>query len=282
MTDRYAVIGNPVAHSKSPEIHAAFAREFGLDIHYERVLSPLDKFASTVIAWRDGNSAAGANVTLPFKMEAFALATEHTARARRGGAVNTLKFDGARIIGDNTDGAGLCRDIVDNLGFEFSGKRVLLLGAGGAARGVAGALADAAPALLAISNRTQGKAEELAAKLAADVAACDIKVIAAEKLTTNRFDLIINATATSLNDDLPLVPAACFVEGGLAYDMMYGMVDTPFLKLAASRGARTADGLGMLVEQAAESFMLWRGLRPSTAPVMASLREAQHAARAVR
>ncbi len=274
MTDRYAVIGNPVAHSKSPEIHAAFARETGQDMRYERVQAPPDKFSQTVLAWRD-SPAAGANVTLPFKVEAFALATVRTARAIRGGAVNTLKFEGNEIIGDNTDGVGLCRDIADNHGFAMAGKRVLLLGAGGAARGVAGALVDAAPAVLAISNRTLGKAEALVASLATERDRCEISVVNMDTLLASRFDLIINATSTSIGEALPPVPPACFVEGGLAYDMMYGMGETPFLKLGASRGARTADGLGMLVEQAAESFMLWRGLRPSTAPVLAALRQGQ-------
>ncbi|HEX9392956.1 MAG TPA: shikimate dehydrogenase [Usitatibacteraceae bacterium] len=280
MTDRYAVIGHPVAHSKSPEIHAAFAHETRQDLSYERVLAPLDKFRQTVSAWRD-SAAAGANITLPFKLEAFEFATVRTARASRGGAVNTLKFEGAEIIGDNTDGVGLCRDIVDNLGFAIVGKRVLLVGAGGAAHGVAGALLDAGPALLAITNRTLGKAEAIVEqlKLTGGGPDCEFRALELAALPAARFDLIINATSASLNANLPLVPVSCFAEGSLAYDMMYGMTATPFLKLAANSGARTADGLGMLVEQAAESFALWRGLRPSTVPVLAMLRQAQAVAR---
>jgi shikimate dehydrogenase len=278
MTDRYAVIGHPVAHSKSPEIHAAFARETHQDLSYERVLAPLDKFRQTISAWRD-SGAAGANITLPFKLEAFEFATVRTARASRGGAVNTLKFEGAEIVGDNTDGVGLCRDIVDNLGFAIAGKRVLLVGAGGAAHGVAGALLDAGPALLAITNRTLGKAEAIVEQLTGDGASCEFRALELAALPAARFDLIINATSASLNANLPLVPVSCFAEYSLAYDMMYGMTETPFLKLAANSGARTADGLGMLVEQAAESFTLWRGLKPSTAPVLAMLRQAQAVAR---
>ena len=274
MTDRYAIIGNPVAHSKSPEIHAEFARETRQNLSYERVLAPLDNFRQAINAWRN-SGAAGANITLPFKLEAFEFATERTARARRGGAVNTLKFNSGKIIGDNTDGVGLCRDIVDNLGFPIAGKRVLLLGAGGAAHGVAGALLDAAPSLLAITNRTLHKAEAIVEHLAGNDTVRNFRVLPLAALPASRFDLIINATSASLSDSLPLVPTSSFAEGCLAYDMMYGMAQTPFLMLAANSGARTADGLGMLVEQAAESFMLWRGVRPSTAPVLAMLRQAQ-------
>lgn len=274
MTDRYAIIGHPVAHSKSPEIHAAFARETRQDLTYERLLAPLTEFLQTVMAWRT-SGAAGANITLPFKMQAFEFATDRTERARRGGAVNTLKFEGDRVIGDNTDGIGLCRDIIDNLGFAIEGKRVLLLGAGGAARGVVGALLDAAPQHLAISNRTLAKAEAIVKRFGIDGANPDFAVLPPSELPSARFDLIINATSASLGQDLPVVPTTCFAAGCLAYDMMYGMGQTPFLAVAANAAARTADGLGMLVEQAAESFMLWRGVRPSTAPVLAMLRQAQ-------
>ena len=272
MKDRYAIIGHPVAHSKSPEIHAAFARATGQDMSYERILAPLDAFGKTIVSWRD-SGAAGANVTLPFKLDAFEFATTRTARALRGGAVNTLKFEGEKIIGDNTDGVGLCRDIVDNLAFPINGKRVLLLGAGGAARGVAGALLDTAPGLLSISNRTLAKAEAIVLQLARGAATQKLNALSLAALPDAKFDLIINATSASLNDSLPLVPPNCFADGCLAYDMMYGLEQTPFLLMAASYGARTADGLGMLVEQAAESFFLWRGVRPHTAPVLAMLRQ---------
>ena len=271
MTDRYAIIGHPVAHSKSPEIHAAFARETGQDLSYERVLAPLDAFPKAIASWRD-SGAAGANVTVPFKLEAFAFATERTARALRGGAVNTLKFDGEKIIGDNSDGVGLCRDIVDNLAFPIIGKRVLLVGAGGAARGVAGALLDAAPRLLCITNRTLKKAELIVEELARGDAPHNLNALSLAALPDAQFDLIINATSASLNNSLPLVPPKCFADGCLAYDMMYGLAHTSFLLMAAGYGARAADGLGMLVEQAAESFFLWRGVRPKTAPVLAMLR----------
>ena len=282
MTYRYAIIGNPVSHSKSPDIHREFAREMGLSISYEHLLSPLDGFIQTVGAFRSAGllPAAGANITMPFKIDAYNYATELTARALRGGAVNTLKFDGANILGDNTDGVGLCADIERNLGFKITGARVLVMGAGGAVRGVLGNLWDASPALLAITNRTFIKAEAIAKQFndakSSGAGAGDnkekIRVMALKELPAQQFDLIINATSASLAESLPLVPVASFAPGALAYDMMYGKGQTPFLMLAASASARTADGLGMLVEQAAESFYVWHGLRPSTVPVLAMLR----------
>jgi len=294
MTYRYAIIGNPVAHSRSPDIHREFARETTQSISYERLLSPLDGFVKTVTAFRSAataeiSPAAGVNVTVPFKIDAFNYATELTPRALRGGAVNTLKFMGATVLGDNTDGVGLCADIERNLGFNIAGARVLVMGAGGAVRGVMGHLWDASPALLAITNRTLSKAESVAKQFNDAMDTTDIKdrsadhsseprrkekirVIGLKELPTQQFDLIINATSASLAESLPLVPVASFAPNALAYDMMYGKGQTPFLRLAASAGARTADGLGMLVEQAAESFYVWHGLRPSTTPVLAILR----------
>ncbi len=287
--DYYAVIGNPVAHSKSPEIHAAFAHQTGQAISYVRLLAPLDGFSQTVDTFRtehpeviDANGGAdsvgrcgGANITVPFKLDAFRYATELTPRARRAGAVNTLKFDGAIVLGDITDGVGLCSDLEKNLGFSLEGARILMLGAGGAARGVLGNLLDANPSLLAITNRTINKAEAVAAQFNDANNSTKICVLTLSDLPKHSFDLIINATSASLSDDLPLVPISCFAGSGtrpaLAYDMMYGR-ETPFLKLSASAGARSSDGLGMLVEQAAESFYLWRGIRPNTAPVLAFLR----------
>ena len=268
MTDRYAVIGNPVTHSRSPEIHAAFARECGQNIQYERLLASLTGFVDTVDAFRM-SGASGANVTLPFKTGAFNFATARTARAERGKSVNTLRFDRDQIVGDNTDGVGLCRDIVANLGQSLSGARILLIGAGGAARGVVGALLDCRPASLAITNRTHAKAQAIVDEIGAANLFC---AIPSEALLTRQFDILINATSASIAGALPPVPMSCFGKDALAYDMMYGKVPTPFLALAASAGARTADGLGMLVEQAAEAFYFWRGVRPSTGPVIEKMK----------
>jgi shikimate dehydrogenase len=270
MIDRYAVIGNPVAHSMSPEIHAAFARECGHVIQYERLLAPRDRFVETVEAFR-ASGASGANVTLPFKTEAFDFAGTRTARAERGKSANTLRFDSDQIVGDNTDGVGLCRDIVSNLGQPLLGARILLIGAGGAARGVAGALLDCQPESLAIVNRTHAKAEAIVAEIGAGDLFHAIRL---EALPTHQFDVLINATSASIAGELPPVPVSWMGKDALAYDMMYGKVPTPFLALAASVGARTADGLGMLVEQAAEAFYVWRGVRPSTGPVIEQMRRA--------
>ncbi len=270
MSDRYCVFGNPVGHSRSPAIHAAFAAACHQDLVYEAILAPLEGFAACVRAFV-ATGGRGANVTVPFKQEACRLATRLTQRARLAGAVNTLSFDGADWLGDNTDGAGLLRDLTHNLGCPIAGRRVLLLGAGGAARGVLGPLLDAAPSRLLIANRRLATANELAGRMAGagNVGACAYAQLAGEC-----FDLVINATSASLaGDSLPL-PDGLFAPGSLAYDMMYGQGQTPFLRLAGSRGAtRLADGLGMLVEQAAEAFHLWRGVRPETAPVLAMLRD---------
>lgn len=264
MTDRYAVFGHPIAHSKSPAIHAAFARQTGQDLRYEAILAPLDGFAASVDAFVAGGGR-GANVTVPFKEEAFRLAARLSARAERAGAVNTLSFVGGAILGDNTDGAGLVADLVRNLGCDLAGARILLLGAGGAARGVVGPLLDREPATLVIANRTAGRAKDLARLFDRNVVGCGFEAV------EGRFDLIVNATAASLAGELPPLPPDAFAPGALAYDMMYGC-DTPFLAFARERGAATADGLGMLVEQAAEAFFVWRGVRPDTAPVIAGLR----------
>jgi shikimate dehydrogenase len=274
MTDRYAVIGNPVSHSKSPQIHAAFARATGQDLSYEALLAPLDGFAATV---RDfmAQGGLGANVTLPFKQEAHALATRRSARAQAAGAVNILAFNGDDIFGDNTDGAGLVIDLQHNLGFALAGACILLLGAGGAARGALLPLLEARPALLTIANRTAAKAEALAREFAVRAGATPLEGCGFAALAGRRFDLVINATAASLADQAPLLPPGLYRPGSLAYDMMYGKGETPFLAQARAQGAaRTADGLGMLVEQAAESFLIWRGVRPPTAAVLAQLRAA--------
>lgn len=270
MTDRYAVVGNPVAHSKSPAIHAEFARQTRQDIAYTRLLAPLDGFARTAETFRAGGGK-GLNVTLPFKGDAFRFATERTARALSAEAVNTLSFDGERIRGDNTDGAGLVRDIVGNLAFDLAGKRVLLIGAGGAASGVIQALLDAGIAGLVLANRTAARARDLAQRFGGPVEPRGL-----DALDGMRFDVVVNATSASIAGETPpLAPGVC-APGSLAYDMMYGKGETPFLAAARAAGAaRCADGLGMLVEQAAESFAVWRGVRPETLPVLAMLRGAE-------
>ena len=270
MTDRYAVIGNPVAHSRSPDIHAAFARETAQDIEYLRVLAPLQSFAATVASFRDADGR-GANITVPFKKEAFHLADALSERARRARAVNTLQFNPGQIFGDNTDGIGLVRDITRNLGIAIAGRRVLLVGAGGAARGALGPLMDQNPAALIIANRTEARAGELAAQFAAPGVVATAPFAA---LPGRRFDIVINATAASLAGEAPPLPGGLFAAAALAYDMMYSEGDTPFLALARAQGAQVADGLGMLVEQAAESFFVWRGVRPATKPVIESMRRA--------
>lgn len=265
--DRYVVIGNPVMHSKSPEIHARFAAQTGQTLAYERLLVPLDGFADAI---QDliRHGVKGANVTVPFKLDAHATATTLTERAQAAGAVNTLKFDGAVIIGDNTDGVGLVTDIVRGAGVPMRGKRMLLLGAGGAARGVILPILAQQPSQLVIANRTVSKAADLARQFAAhgNIAASDFEVL------REPFDIVVNATSASLSSDLPPVSPAVFSANSLAYDMMYGSGPTVFMRFAAQHGAATRDGLGMLVEQAAESFLVWREVRPDTAPVLALLR----------
>ena len=279
MTDRYCVFGNPVAHSRSPAIHARFAAQCHQDLSYEAILVPLDGFAPTVADFA-ASGGKGANVTLPFKEEAFRLCTRRSARAERAGAVNTLAFTGTAILGDNTDGAGLVRDIEVNLAFPLAGRRVLLLGAGGAARGVIAPLLERQPAGLFIANRDGGKAEALAGQFS-DLAVADGNLLGGAvragnfaKTAGRTFDVVINATSASLSGATLPLPAGIFASGSLAYDMMYGKGETPFLALAREQGAaHLADGLGMLVEQAAESFLVWRGVRPDGAPVLAALRE---------
>ncbi len=264
MTDRYAVFGHPIAHSKSPQIHAAFARQTGEDVVYEARLAPLDGFAEGVAQFIAAGGR-GANVTVPFKEEAFKLANRLSSRAQRAGAVNTLSFDTDGIVGDNTDGAGLVADLTRNLNRSPAGKRILLLGAGGAARGVIEPLLDQQPAALVIANRTVSRAEELAGLFGHGITACSFDA------ADTPFDIVINATAASLAGELPPLSSRIFTNNTLAYDMMYGR-DTPFLDFSRMHGAATSDGLGMLVEQAAEAFFVWRGVRPDTAPVIAALR----------
>jgi shikimate dehydrogenase len=269
MTERYAVIGNPIAHSKSPRIHAAFAQATGRDITYEAILAPRDGFAGSVEKFR-AEGGRGLNVTIPFKLDAFAYATELTERAREAGAVNTLKFDGATALGDNTDGAGLVADITGRLGFSLAGKRVLLMGAGGAARGVVLPLQGQEPASIAIANRTVEKAHALARQFASHGR---VRAGSYADFADEAFDVIVNATSASLDGAVPPLSDRAFAAGSLAYDMVYADAPTPFLAYAQAHGAaQIADGLGMLIAQAAESFFLWHGVRPDTRPVIAAMR----------
>ncbi len=269
--DKYAVFGNPVRHSKSPWIHAAFAAQCEQDMQYRAVLVETNGFREAA----EGFFAAGGkglNVTVPFKQEAFEFATQCSPRAQVAAAVNTLKqLDDGTIQGDNTDGIGLVRDMVVNLGWQIRNKRLLLLGAGGAVRGVLELLLKEQPASLLIVNRTAEKAEDLARTLA------EYGPISAggfDCLGTEDFDLVINGTSASLAGELPPLPDTLLNERSCCYDMMYGSEPTPFARWAAQHTAwAVADGLGMLVEQAAESFYLWRGLRPQTGPVLTELRE---------
>ncbi len=271
-SETYAVIGNPVAHSRSPDIHAAFARQTSQSIVYKKIFCEIGQFADTVRAFR-ADGGKGLNITVPFKHEAFAYATCNSARAAQAGAVNVLAFDDDAVRGDNTDGTGLVRDITHNLQHELRGKDLLLLGAGGASFGVVGSLLNEQPRTLMIANRTQSKAEALVQRFATMAAGCDLAAIAYPELHGKRFDLVINATSAGLSGDMPTIPDNLCAPGALAYEMVYGRV-TPFMQFAAAQGATVADGLGMLVEQAAESFLIWRGIRPDTRPVMAALRAA--------
>jgi shikimate dehydrogenase len=274
MTDSYAVIGNPVEHSKSPQIHAAFARQTSQDIDYKRVFCELGTFAETVNAFR-AQGGKGVNITVPFKHEAFALATQRSARAEQAGAVNVLSFHADGIHGDNTDGAGLTRDITVNLAHPLRGKSILLLGAGGASFGVVGPLLAELPRALLIANRTVSKAQALVQRFMQLAGTCEIAASGYAALKGKNFDVVINATSAGLSGDMPELPDNLFAPQALAYDMVYGKI-TPFMQFAETHGTREvqiADGLGMLVEQAAESFLIWRGVRPESAPVIKLLRD---------
>jgi len=278
---RYAVIGNPIAHSRSPAIHAQFAAQTDQDMVYDRLLAPLDAFGATVAAFR-AEGGRGLNVTLPFKTEAFRLADSLTPRAALAGAVNTLAFDADRVLGDNTDGAGLVDDIEHRIDLPLAGARVLLLGAGGAARGVVQPFLAAGIDRLMIVNRTAARAGELVSDLGARLPAADAEKLSAGGFDAiaGGFDLIINATSAGLADTSPPVPAAAWSGVRLALDMVYAAQPTAFMRAAADAGCpRVEDGLGMLVAQAAESFALWRSVRPATLPVYAMLREQLAAAR---
>ena len=266
MTDRYAVIGNPVAHSQSPWIHAEFARQTRQRLEYLRIEAPLEGFERAADEFHAAGGR-GANVTLPFKDQAYLYCRNVvTKRARVAGAVNTLIFEKGKVRGDNTDGVGLLRDLTVNLGRAIAGTRVLLMGAGGAAQGVLGPLLGAAPQRLVIANRSADKARLLARRYGAAAGG------GYDEFRGEQFDLLVNATSAGLAGEAPPLPPDVFAPGALGYDMVYGR-DTPFLAIARAAGAEARDGSGMLVEQAAESFLLWRGVRPATAALLATLRE---------
>ena len=268
--DRYAVVGNPIAHSKSPIIHAAFTKQTNQEMRYEAVLAPIDDFSITVEQLMLAGYK-GVNVTVPFKFEAFEICSELSQRALHAGAVNTMLYKSQQgcWFGENTDGVGLVNDIKNNLKHALQGKRVLLLGAGGAAQGVLSPLLSQQPSTLTIANRTLKKAFNLVEKFADDLGT--LHAASFEKLS-EPFDVIINATSTGLSDIAMPISDAIFGKNCLAYDMMYGR-ETPFMAQARKNGAQVADGLGMLVEQAAEAFYIWRSVRPQTAPVIAQLRK---------
>ncbi|MGO8754853.1 MAG: shikimate dehydrogenase [Gallionellaceae bacterium] len=281
MTDKYAVIGNPIAHSKSPQIHRMFAEQTGQNISYEAIEAPLDGFADTIARLRR-EGYKGCNVTVPFKFEASRIVSDISREVidaidsgNNADAVNTLDFRNGKKIGHNTDGIGLVRDIMHNLHFEISRKRVLLMGAGGAAYGVLHPLLEKQPSELVIANRTLEKAMQFK-KVIERTEQFSITSVSANSypdLSGKHFDLVINATSSGLSDEMPPLPPGIFAPGALAYDMIYGR-ETPFMKFAREQGAAiVSDGLGMLVEQAAESFFIWRGVRPDTAPVLAGLRQ---------
>lgn len=274
MPDQYAVIGHPVEHSLSPAIHAEFARATGHDIAYGRLLAPLDGFRAAVLRFRD-EGGKGLNVTLPFKQEAWRLADSHSPEARAAGAVNTLTLEGGRISGHNTDGTGLTRDVRDNYGCAIRGKRILLMGAGGAVFGVMEPLLRELPQQVVVANRTLDKAVALVGHFDNLQKFADHGVSARPygALAGLRFDIVINATSAGLTDVMPPLPRDIFAPGALAYELVYSR-NTLFMRFAAECGARATDGLGMLVEQAADSFCIWRGVRPATKPVIELLRKA--------
>jgi shikimate dehydrogenase len=275
MTDlkkHFAVIGNPIHHSLSPQIHSAFARENGLDIHYEAILSPLDQFKNTIHKLIL-QKLSGANVTLPFKKEAYELASQHSNHAKIAEAVNTLEFKDDQIIGHNTDGIGLVRDLEQNLNVDLKSKKILLIGAGGAAEGVIYSMLEKKPSELMLTNRTIEKTNVIQKKMDVHAKSFDVNlnVIEITKLPHQYFDLIINATSASFNNTELAIDHKVFHKGSLAYDMMYGK-ETSFIKKAQSQESKTSDGLGMLVEQAAEAFFIWHHIKPHTKSVIESLR----------
>lgn len=270
---KFAVIGNPIAHSRSPDIHAAFAAACGVALTYERVLADLDGFAACVARLRE-QGFSGANVTVPFKLDAFACSDALTHVAQWAGAVNTLTL-GTQVEGDNTDGLGLVRDIMVNRNTPLQGKNILLLGAGGAARGVLRPLLNQQPATVVVKNRSLDKALSWLDEIQKNsdfshvVGDCDVRVAAWDDEQMHNYDVVINATASGLGASFTPPNGVQWASGALAYDMMYGK-PTAFLDWAQQHGARTADGWGMLVEQAAKSFEIWHGIAPDTRELIAT------------
>lgn len=273
MTDKYAVIGNPISHSKSPLIHSEFARQTEQALEYSAIEVPQDELESGLSQLRDILKLKGINITVPFKEQAWQLVENQSNRAKRAGAINTLVFnDDGSMYGDNTDGVGLCRDLTDNNSIELRGKRILLLGAGGAARGVIEPLLGYDPLELFVANRTASRAHALV-DLFSDLG--HIRGGGFEDIKPP-YDLVINATAASLQGEVPPLPDNLLADNAACYDMMYSDSDTAFISWAKQHGAAKAiDGLGMLVEQAAEAFRLWRGVMPDTRSVMALIRSQQ-------
>ena len=270
--DRYAVFGHPVQHSLSPQIHQAFAEQTGQRLAYTRLWAPLDGFEAVLRAFVAGGGR-GANVTVPFKFEALRLATRRSERAELAQAANVLSFDGEDIVADNSDGIGLVRDIEVNAGCALAGRRVLLVGAGGAGAGVLGPLLQAAPAELVVVNRTDERAQDLVLRHAELAQTCGVRLHTATLPAPGEaFDVVINASASSLEGAASPVPVSALGRNALAVDLMYGPKAQPFMDWARQHGAQPRDGLGMLVEQAAAAFAVWRGVQPDTAPVLAALR----------
>ncbi|MEY2621427.1 MAG: Shikimate dehydrogenase [Pseudomonadota bacterium] len=272
MSDRYAVIGNPIAQSKSPYIHTEFARACAQDISYERMLGPVGGFAQIVDQFR-AEGGRGLNVTAPFKLDACRYCTDLSIDARLAGAVNAMKFEGNRVWGQNFDGIGLVRDLQVNLNTKLTGRRLLILGSGGATRGALLPLLQCRPAQMVIVNRTVDKALELlgiAQQHQPDLAReCQLRAMGYADLGPQAFDVVLHATSAGLSDLAPPLPGSVFAPGALAYDLTYGKGMTPFLRLARdAKVSRLADGVGMLAEQAAEAFAWWRGVRPDTAKVI--------------
>jgi shikimate dehydrogenase len=274
--DSYCVFGHPIAHSKSPWIQSRFAELTGQTLQYEKIWVPLDAFNATVHAFKAAGGT-GCNVTLPFKTEAAALATECSPRVALAQACNTLKFDGEHIYGENTDGLGLVTDLVSNAGFSLQGRRILLIGAGGASAGVLGPLLTEKPHCIWVANRSVDKAIHLVARHAslAEIEGVDCQAfgLTHEAILSHSFDLVINASSSSLQQAALPVPATVLQPNGLACDLMYGPAALGFLEWARAHGTEARDGLGMLVEQAAASFQLWRGVQPPTQQVLAELRD---------
>ena len=269
--DRYAVFGNPVAHSKSPQIHQQFARQCGQSLSYTAELAEIGQFEQAVRQFIE-NGGKGMNVTVPFKEDAWQLADSHSERAQRAGAVNTLmlKPDGS-LYGDTTDGAGLVNDLTQNHAITITGTDILIIGAGGAVRGVLEEILLQQPALLVIANRTKSKAVQLAADFTTlgNISGCGL-----DEIGERSFDIVINGTSASLQGDLPPLPGTLFKTGACSYDMMYAAQPTPFMQWSTENGAEQVfDGLGMLVEQAAESYSIWRGIKPETAEVITAIRD---------